>query len=120
MLPDSGASPQHLSVHTADHDGVSVVTPVGEIDSDSCGALRAVLQNCVEGTGRIAIDFSGVSFMDSSGINVLLSAAMSLRDRPGAWLRVVAPSQPVLRVLQLVGVEAVLPVRDSLADALAD
>ncbi|MGW1208355.1 STAS domain-containing protein [Streptomyces sp. NPDC002499] len=120
MLPDSGGSPQHLRVHTADHGGVSVVTPVGEIDSDSCGALRAALQDCVDRTGRIALDLSGVSFMDSTGINVLLTAARSLRDRPGTWIRIAAPSQPVLRVLQLVGVETVLTIRASLADALSE
>jgi stage II sporulation protein AA (anti-sigma F factor antagonist) len=120
VLPaDNGAPPQHLNIRTAGHDDIVVVTLAGEIDHDNRGVLHDALQDCAERSGRIVLDLSGVSFMDSTGISVLLAASQTVRERPGGWLRIAAPSGPVLRVLQLVGLDTVLAVHPSVAEALS-
>lgn len=113
-----GISPDNLSIHTATRDGIQVVTLTGEIDHHVSGPLHDVLQGHAQNTGRLVVDFAGVSFMDSTGIRVLLSTAQSLRDRPDAWMRIAAPSAPVLHVLELVGLDTVLAVYPTVSEAL--
>jgi anti-anti-sigma factor len=53
-----------------------VVTPEGEIDMTNASVLREVLKNVVERKtgGRIAVDMRDVTFLDSSGIGMLVAA----------------------------------------------
>jgi stage II sporulation protein AA (anti-sigma F factor antagonist) len=49
-----------------------------------------------------------VTFMDSSAINVLITAHRKVSQARG-WLRIACAQDPVLRVLQMVGVDTVIP-----------
>jgi anti-anti-sigma factor len=54
------------------HDGTTVVTAAGEIDLASAPQLRECLANV--SNRRVVVDLRAVSFLDSSGISVLVSA----------------------------------------------
>ncbi|MGW7244089.1 STAS domain-containing protein [Streptomyces sp. NPDC054804] len=100
-------------------DGVRVVTVEGEIDHDVRELLSAAL---LSGYGaappsRIVVDLGGVTFMDSSGINVFVTAYQAVRAAEG-WLRIAAAQKPVLHVLQLVGVDALIACYPSVEQAL--
>ena len=72
----------------------------GEIDAANCAVLReAIAAAESEFSGPIPLDMSGVEFMDSSGIGVLI-AAYKARVEGVVLLRA---SEPVTRVLQLTG-----------------
>ena len=53
-----------------------VVTPEGEIDMTNAAVLREVLRNVVErkAAGRIAVDMRDVTFLDSTGLGMLVAA----------------------------------------------
>lgn len=72
----------------------------GELDATNCAALREAFAafDGVEGV-PLQVDMSQVSFMDSSGIGVLIAA---FKARSGL-VRIVDPSRPVARILQLTG-----------------
>ncbi|MER7196159.1 STAS domain-containing protein [Streptomyces flaveolus] len=59
------------------------------------------------------VDMRQVTFMDSSGINILIHAHQTL-TWAGGRLRLTTVSQPVMRTLQFVGVDAVIDVRETL------
>ncbi|MDR6978053.1 stage II sporulation protein AA (anti-sigma F factor antagonist) [Streptomyces sp. 3330] len=111
--------PKSLSVEHRVVDGVRVVTVQGEIDHDVKDALgEALLRE--DGTApppRIVADLGGVTFMDSSGINVLLAVHRRVSAAQG-WLRVAAAREPVLHVLRLVGVDALLSCHPTVEQAL--
>jgi stage II sporulation protein AA (anti-sigma F factor antagonist) len=67
---------------------------------------------------RVVIDLSQVTFMDSSGVNALIAAHQSALAAQG-WLRLVVVRGAVLRTLQLVGLDTVVPCHPTLEDALA-
>ncbi|MFC8491553.1 STAS domain-containing protein [Streptomyces sp. NPDC057235] len=68
--------------------------PAREIDPTGRDVLRDALTQHRAGTPpRVVADMSGVSFMDSSGINVLIFAHQHLTDVQG-WLRIAAPRKP--------------------------
>jgi anti-sigma B factor antagonist len=87
-----------------------------EGESDLGGdRLRRELEDAL-GTGveAIVVDCSGLSFLETWTIDALLSAASALGER----LAVVAPQGDVRSVLELTGLETVLSLYETRADAL--
>jgi anti-sigma B factor antagonist len=66
----------------------------------------------------VVLDATGLEFLDSSGLRVLLRGARLAEDE-GTAFRVVAPNPVVLRVLELSGAVRALDLRQSLAEAFA-
>ncbi len=77
--------------------------------------MRLACATTVEPT-PVVVDLTAVDFFGSSGINVLVQAQRQCQTR---WipLRVVATSRAVLRTLQISGLDTVLDIRNSLANA---
>lgn len=107
-----------MTITSARVDGAHVITVRGEIDHHTGGALSDAL-SLPEGTAasRVVVDLGGVTFIDSSGINILI-AARNAAGGAGGWLRLVGPTESVLRTLQLVGLDEIINCYPTLQDAL--
>lgn len=79
----------------------------GELDMSSAPELDRVLEAAAEPGGAILVDLSELTFMDSTGINAFLKAALSLSGRGCLVLH--GEQDRVRRVLDLVGVDASIP-----------
>ncbi|MFF4185338.1 STAS domain-containing protein [Streptomyces sp. NPDC001691] len=106
-----------LSAVVSDTNGVRVVTLTGEIDHDTGGVLGGALDPAGAPTVRMVVDLRQVTFMDSSGINILIAAHNALTER-GGWLRLASPSEIVARILHIVGVDSLIDTRETLEEAL--
>ena len=95
--------------------GVHVVTASGECDLAEAPRLEETLVGIAERRScrEVLLDVSEVSYLDSSGIAALWRANVAL-EGAGCTLVLVAPSQPVLRVLALTDLEKWLEIRDSI------
>ncbi|MBA2609592.1 MAG: STAS domain-containing protein [Actinobacteria bacterium] len=93
-----------LSVTTSNADGQTVIAAVGEVDAASADVLRSAIFEVVDGSGEsnVAIDMSEVSFIDSSGLRVLIAGYKAVEAAGGA-LTVQAPSDAVVRLLEITG-----------------
>ncbi|MFD9112197.1 STAS domain-containing protein [Streptomyces bottropensis] len=110
--------PDRLLVERKVVGGVRVVTVQGEIDHHVKDVLSAaLLPGDDKVPPRIVVDLSGVTFMDSSGINVFVAAYQQVSGAQG-WLRIAGAQQSVLRVLQIVGVDTVIPCHPTIEQAL--
>ncbi len=101
-----------LTVDTTRHAYRCVIAPVGDLDLSSAATLDAEVR-AAEGTDvdRIVVDLSGVTFMDSTGLRLLLQAeARSRAD--SSRLRLVRGSRRVQRVFELTNTEDMLPFID--------
>ena len=118
MEIENAYQPQPLTVTSTTTDNAAVVTATGEIDHNSAAPLVQALDpgNLGERT-RVVIDMRQVTFMDSSGINLLLAAHRDLT--PTGWLRLAGVQESVLRTLKIVGVDMVIDCYPSLREALA-
>lgn len=95
-----------------------LVAPRGEIDAVSAPHLGRCLLRLVEaGVRGIVIDLSAVSFMDSTGLGVMLNALRRISVRRGS-LVVVAPNERVRRPFEVTGLVGHLRIFDSREDAL--
>ena len=108
-----------LSVTTSRQDDVSVVTVAGEIDVYTAPQLRAVLDEEIGGRhARLVVDLDEVSFLDSTGLGVLVGRLKLVRNQSG-WLRIVCSNDRILRVFRITGLDKVFDIHDSLEEALA-
>lgn len=95
-----------------------VLAPSGEVDALTAPQLgRRLLGVVEEGKTRVVVDLSGVTFIDSSGIGVLLNALRHLRGRSGR-LVLVCPTERILRPFQVTGLVDHLRIFSSREEAL--
>ena len=98
----------------------TVVCVAGELDRDTRKQLEDFLQGVVDGGARrVVLDFAHVTFMDSSGLGLLVEALKLLRAK-GGRLCVAAVQELVRNVLVLSAVDRVLDVYDTVEAAEAD
>ena len=72
----------------------------GEIDAHTAPTLAAAMVELP--TGVVTVDMAGVSFMDSSGLRVLIEAAARARDG-GGDLVIVNPTPGITRLVEISG-----------------
>ena len=99
--------------------GCTVVRVSGEVDMDTAPALHDFLEAAVgAGAQQVVLDCEELTFLDSSGLGVLLVWFKELRDR-GGRLSLAAVRPPVDYVLQVAAVDRVLDVYESVDAAEA-
>jgi stage II sporulation protein AA (anti-sigma F factor antagonist) len=101
-----------LSVRSEREDGVHAIRLFGELDLATAAEAQRELERA-EATDAeaIVLDLSGLTFIDSTGVRLLVAA--NARSRADAnRLSVVRGQQPVQRVLELCGVVELLPFAD--------
>ncbi|MFF4441091.1 STAS domain-containing protein [Streptomyces sp. NPDC001621] len=86
-----------------------VIEVDGELDHHTTGQLDEAIDHALtRGAAAVLIDLQPTTFLDSSGLNALLTAHRAAA-RAGARLALIAPSAAVHRMLSLTGVDRVLP-----------
>lgn len=107
-----------FTVEVAQVGSRSVVTGAGELDVHSAPLLLAELDPLSQRpTPSIVVDLSAVGFIDSTGLGVLVTTLKHVRESNGT-LDVVVSSPRVLKVFALTGLDVVIPLHATLAEAL--
>ena len=110
-----------MQIDTTAHADTLVVTPQGRVDHRSAAELEATLAPWLEG-GRVhslVIDLSGVEYISSVGLRVLMIAAKKLREQQ-ARLAVAALRSVVAEIFAISRFDRILEVHATLNDALAE
>ena len=99
-------------------DGVDVVAPAGRIDTTTVGSLEQRLSTLLAAPRpRVVIDFSGVEYISSAGLRVLLVAARRVQQNGGA-LALCAMGDAVRQVFHLAGFVPLFTIRETRAEAV--
>jgi anti-anti-sigma factor len=90
-----------------------VVAPEGDVDVDNAAVLRQVLQQVVDrgDCTRLDIDMSAVTFLDSSGLGMLVAAQRAAGAR-GITLKLRDPGPVVRMVLEVTNLHTTLTAED--------
>ncbi len=91
-----------LTVETSD----AGLRASGEIDAHTAPKLASAID---EAAPTVRLDLSGVDFVDSSGLRVLIDAHQRMADQ-GGGLTIAAPSPAVTRLFEISGVADYLTV----------
>lgn len=94
--------------------GDGTLRVAGEIDASSVRVLADHLEPLPEGRGEVLLDLAEVTFVDSSGLRVLIDAHQRA-ERGGRRLVLVEPSPVVRRLLDISGLDGLLHVRPDVA-----
>ena len=99
-------------------EGTHVVSLRGEIDAHTAPKLGSRLFGLAEeGARHVVVDLSAVTFMDSTGIGVLLNALRHMTVRRCVMV-LVCPTERILRPFQVTGLVGHLTIFDSREKAL--
>ena len=90
----------HLQITASD--GQSIVAVQGEVDLTTAPAFAEALRTVTAlEPSEILVELSGVTFIDSTGVGVLVEAARRVA------VRIVGSSPTVSRVLELTGLDEI-------------
>ncbi len=94
--------PHHLETQVSYRLGVPLVYVKGELDHDSAGQLRPVLQEELRDEPHaLVLDFSELGYVDSGGLSLMFEVVKTFT--PPRWVGVVGPNPGVERLLQMTG-----------------
>ena len=90
-----------------------VVRVTGELDGATAPVLRRTLVEVIgENTGRrVVVDLARMTFIDSTGLGVLVGALKRARDQAGDLL-LASPTSRMTKVLEITGMGRVFEVVD--------
>lgn len=100
-------------------DGGVVVTASGEIDMSTSPELKEALRDPATEAAAVVLDLREVTFMDSSGLGVIVGQNRRAREEGFHFSVAVEGAEGVRRILELSGLLDVLHVVGSPDDALA-
>ena len=105
-----GAAPAPFSIQIEHHGSSLLVAISGEFDLGATEQFGRVVKE-IEGKDvhDVEIDLRKVSFIDSTGLRMLVEAERITRERE-LTLRIVRGGSAVERVLQITGLDKVLPL----------
>ena len=109
---------ERLSLDQSEMEGASIVRPVGEVDVFTAPLLRERLVELVEGGARrLIVDLSEVSFLDSTGLAVLVGVWQRMRNHDG-FFAVAAANERIERVLRTTRLDESLKLHRTVEDAV--
>ncbi len=98
--------------------GIFILTIDGELDLSSAPAVRDPLERAIAGgTSRVLIDMLECTFVDSTGLGVLLHAAKRLGGEGG--MAIVCTDEQIRRLLGLTMIDRTIPVFAAREDGVA-
>jgi anti-sigma B factor antagonist len=111
-MPGSLPTQNEFNVETSGDEHVTVLTVTGELDLATSPALEAELERASTGPELVILDLRGVSFMDSTGLSLLVKAQRRAHEARRR-LAVVKGGAQVQRLLTLTGVAERLTLIDA-------
>jgi anti-anti-sigma factor len=101
---------EQLSIRSERQGGTAVVAPAGELDIATAGLLeQALAVAAASDAPQIILDLSGLTFMDSTGLRIVLDFNERCGGEHGR-LGVIAGAPAVERLLDIVGLRERLPL----------
>jgi anti-anti-sigma factor len=103
----------HLTVDEERTATDAVLRLVGEIDMATAGDLRAAATKSIQRpTGRVVLDFAGVTFCDSQGLSTLISLNRAI-TAAGSTMVLANVGDFMGRLLEITGLRAAFTVEDN-------
>ncbi|MBA2310893.1 MAG: STAS domain-containing protein [Pseudonocardiales bacterium] len=119
-MTESAPRSGHLSTHVSTPSPGRVIVHVsGEVDTLTAPELDAALDRQLDGPATsLVLDLTGVGFLASSGLAVLIKAAHVAEER-GVALSLVTANRAVVRPLEVTKTAGMFTIHDSLVTAEA-
>ena len=96
-----------------------VLSVKGRMDATAAPEFDKHLARLMDGGDTIFIlDLEGLEYISSAGVRSILVLAKNLKNKDGKFF-LAAATPPVMKVFKMSGFEAIIPIRESVASAMA-
>ena len=107
-----------IDVKVSAQEHVVLVEVNGRIDSMTAGQFGEGLSTPIdEGRTNVVLDLGGVEYMSSAGLREIVNALKKVK-RAGGDLRIAQPSDRVLEVLEMAGLDTIIQIFDTQGEAI--
>ena len=97
-----------LRIGTSSAGGITEVVLVGELDAHTVTSFMNDLRAAVSTSDQVEIDAAKLTFVDSSGLRALIAVTQEA-EKSGRSVRLRTVSPQLLRLLELTGLQDLLP-----------
>jgi anti-anti-sigma factor len=102
----------------AHQNGCVVIVVRGEVDMETAPQFAAVVDDGLTASPHIVFDMGGVTFVDSSGLRVIVAAVLRVPEHGSVTIR--NASAHVAKVLQISGLDSAITVESTPASDVND
>ena len=98
---------------------VLVVSLSGELDHHTAKDVKNLIEEVIKNRGvvNLVFDFTNLTFMDSSGIGVVIGRYKLIRSM-GGKVTIVSPARNVSKLLSMSGINKIIEIFDDVDSAL--
>jgi anti-sigma B factor antagonist len=109
----------NLRVETrSPREGVAVIALGGEVDVYTSPRVKQEIVDLLsQGTGKLVVDLSGVDYLDSTGLGVLIGGLKRARERDGD-LKLICDNVRILRIFEITGLTKIFDIYRAESEAL--
>jgi anti-sigma B factor antagonist len=109
-----------VDVKTTQNGRAGHITPYGDVDLAGAPRLREALSDVLsDGPVNLLVDLRSATFIDSTGLGVLVGAGKKAYGLGGS-MRIVCDNPRIIKLLSLTGISRSLPVLATFEEATAD
>ncbi len=106
------------TINLADFNDIRIIEITGRLDSDSAPELGALLDQALNaGHARLVLDLGSVAYISSAGLREIVRIFKRARAQRGD-LRIANPSDPVMSVMELAGLDTALNIYRTRTEAV--
>lgn len=106
-----------MEITTTEYKRCGLIKVSGRVDSNTFPQFENAIKAAADDKNNIILDTSGVEFMSSAGLRVMVSALKACSGA-GGNLVLAAPSARVVEVLQLAGLTSLFTIYDDVTAAV--
>ena len=109
-----------MEIHNREKSGVTIIAIEGRMDASNANVAEGEINKALEGEqNRLLFDLSGLEYLSSGGLRVILGAAKEIRRREGK-VALAALKEYVYEIFEVSGFTAMIPIKDTVEDGLKE
>ena len=105
-----------MEVKSVDDNGVTVLTPVGRVDTSTAKAFEDSVMAAAEANKKIALAFNAIDYISSAGLRVVLMLGKKLGASGGVLVLINMPEK-IFAVFKMSGFDKILKICSSLEES---
>lgn len=98
-----------MTIQRAVEDGMIVFTLDGRLDTTTSPDLHEALLSAIDGSGNVLLDFTGLVYVSSAGLRVLL-AAQKQSTAKGVEMKLRGVNPEIMEVFEMTGFSDILSI----------
>lgn len=109
-----------MEIHNRTENGILIISIDGRLDASSAPVAEGKINNALKGEqNRLLFDLSGLEYLSSGGLRVILSAAKEIRRRDGK-VALAALKPYVYEIFEVSGFNSMIPIKDTIEEGLKE